>query len=334
MTHDFTICMGTVGAGIWYSSDGGEQWSKARMELPYFWELGDIRVYAMAVSPHQPHRVMAGSELGLHVSDDNGRSWRNLEFPIDGRQVWSIAFDPADRDVIFAGTKPAAIFRSTDGGRTWERRPAAFPERCPIPIGPPRVTALVVDPTDHRSVWAGAEVGGVFHSSDRGETWEAIPAFEGRESSLDIHGAAISAGRRKKVLITTPDGIWSSLDEGRSWSMHGFRFPNQEHSAYTRAVAVSPADPDVIFIGNGNVVFGNGGLVQRSRDGGQSWQSLSLPVPPNSAVYGFALNPADPNVVVANTFYGYIYLSEDGGDSWRKLPRELTEIRSQAWLPN
>ncbi|HUY20153.1 MAG TPA: YCF48-related protein [Candidatus Binataceae bacterium] len=334
MATDYTICMGTVGAGIWYSPDRGEHWNKSRVELPYFWELGDIRVYAMAASPHQPHRVMAGSEMGLHVSDDNGRTWQAMGFPIEGRQVWSIAYDPADRDVIFVGTKPAAVFRSIDGGRSWEQRPVAFPERCPIPIGPPRVTALVVDPANHRSIWAGAEVGGVFHSVDGGDSWQAMPPFGDSENALDIHGAAISTGREKKVLITTPDGIWSSRDEGQSWSMHGFEFPNQPHSAYTRAVAVSAGNPEVIFVGNGNMVFGDGGLVQRSRDGGQSWETLALPVAPNSAVYGFATNPADPNVVIANTFYGYIYLSENGGDSWRKLPRELTEIRSQAWLPN
>jgi photosystem II stability/assembly factor-like uncharacterized protein len=334
MTNDFTICMGTVGAGIWFSSDCGEHWSKARVELPYFWELGDIRVYAMAVSPHEAHRVLAGSELGLHVSDDNGRTWKSMPFPIEGRQIWSIAFDPADRDIMFVGTKPAAVFRSVDGGRNWERLHAAFPERCPIPIGPPRVTALMVDPVDHRSVWAGAEVGGVFHSVDGGDTWQALPPFGGSESSLDIHGAAISVGRQKKIMITTPDGIWTSVDEGRNWSMHGFSFPHQEHSAYTRAVAVKPGDPETIFVGNGNVVFGDGGLVQRSRDGGRTWQNIPLPVPPNSAVYGFATNSANPNVVVANTFYGYIYVSRDGGDSWRKLPRELTEIRSQALLPN
>jgi hypothetical protein len=61
---------------------------------------------------------------------------------------------------------------------------------------------------------------------------------------------------------------------------------------------------------------------------------MRLPSPPNSTVYGFALNRADPDVIIANTLYGYLYVSLDGGDSWTKLRRELTEVRAMAWLPN
>jgi hypothetical protein len=129
-----------------------------------FWEIGDIRVLAMAVSPHHPDRVFAGSEIGLHLSDERGMSWKLLDFVINGSQIWSIAFDPADRDTMLVGTKPPAVFRSGDAGKHWEKVPADFPERCPIPIGPPRVLALVFDPLDHRSIWAGVEVGGLFHN--------------------------------------------------------------------------------------------------------------------------------------------------------------------------
>lgn len=70
---DYSICVGTIGAGIWHSSDCGGHFEKCRMELPYFWELADIRVYALAISPHNPHAIYAGSDQGLHISEDNGR---------------------------------------------------------------------------------------------------------------------------------------------------------------------------------------------------------------------------------------------------------------------
>ena len=120
MANDFTICAGTVGSGIWYSADGGERWNKPTMELPFFSEIGDIRALALAVSPHDRHRILAGSEVGLHLSDDNGRSWKLLDFPMNQSQIWSIAFDPSDRDVILVGAKPPAVFRSIDGGKRWE----------------------------------------------------------------------------------------------------------------------------------------------------------------------------------------------------------------------
>ncbi len=334
MAKDFTICAGTVGSGIWYSADSGQRWSKSAMELPFFAEIGDIRALALAPSPHDRHRMLAGSEIGLHLSDDDGKSWKLLDFPINGSQIWSVAFDPSDKDVILVGTKPPAVFRSEDGGRRWQKLVIDFPARCPIPIGPPRVLALVFDPLDHRSIWAGAEVGGVFHSTDGGESWDKLPPLGGTDTGLDIHGVAISAGQPKKILVTTPHGIWASIDEGQSWTPHRFGFAGQEHSAYTRGVAVKANDPDVIFVGNGNVVFGDKGEVQRSSDGGRTWQPLPLPTAPNSTVYGFATHPSDPDTLLANTLYGYIYVTRDGGDSWKKIDRELSEVRALAWMPS
>jgi len=93
-------------------------------------------------------------------------------------------------------------------------------------------------------------------------------------------------------------------------------------------------DPNVVFVANGNDVPGDRGVVQRSKDGGQTWSAARMDIEPNSTMYWFATNRADPNLILANSIYGYIYLSRDGGDSWTKLRRELNEIRGLAWLPN
>jgi photosystem II stability/assembly factor-like uncharacterized protein len=333
MTTEFTICVGTVGAGIWYSRDGGERWKRAKMELPFFSKAGDIQVRTLAVSPGNPHRVYAGSEVGLYRSDDSGATWEMVESPMKGMQIWSVAIDPANPDVIFAGTKPPAVFRSIDGGKSWERLSISIPEECPI--GPPRVTNLVIDPRNHRTVYAGVELGGVFRSRDGGDNWTHLPQLGPRESSTDVHGVAISPGSPSKVLVTTPDGIWISSDEGDSWTLHAFpKFAERDRVSYCRGVAVKPNDPNVIFVANGNDVPGDTGAIQRSRDGGRSWERVALPVEPNSTMYWFAVNPADPNLMVANSMYGYLYVSGDGGDSWTKLRRELSEIRALACMPN
>ena len=75
------------------------------------------------------------------------------------------------------------------------------------------------------------------------------------------------------------------------------------------------------------------GTVQRTRDGGRSWESVSLPVCPKSVVYGLGTHPARPDVVVAASLYGYVYVTEDAGDSWRKLDKEFGEVRSVAVTP-
>ena len=333
MAGEFTICAGTVGSGIWLSRDSGLSWRRAKMELPFFFKAGDVHVRAFAVSPHTSGLAYAGSESGLYRTTDNGMSWELLESPMSGRQIWSVALDPVDPDVIFAGTKPPAIFRSADRGNSWERLSAAIPEECPI--GPPRVTNLVIDPHKHENVWAGVELGGIFCSHDHGDHWTRLPQLGPRETSTDVHGVAISASTPAKILVTTPDGLWMSANEGGSWSLHAFpKFAERDRVSYCRGVVVKPDNPDMLFVANGNDVPGDAGAIQRSRDGGQTWERAALPVEPNSTIYWFAVNHAMPNVIVANSMFGYLYVSCDGGDSWTKLKRELSEIRALACMPN
>ncbi|MYF81189.1 MAG: hypothetical protein F4177_05395 [Chloroflexi bacterium] len=70
------------------------------------------------------------------------------------------------------------------------------------------------------------------------------------------------------------------------------------------------------------------GAIQRSTDGGRTWSPCELPYPPNSMFYWLASHPGAPDTIAAATLHGYVYLSEDGGDSWRKLEREFGEIRA------
>src|SRR5437899_12284685 len=102
--------------------------------------------------------------------------------------VWKVAFDPTDPEIIFAGTRPASLFRSTDGGRHWDKLRADMADECPN-VRIPRVTALTVDPSDHRMVWAGVEVDGVRCRRDGGGTWTRVAGVADRDS----HDTALSA---------------------------------------------------------------------------------------------------------------------------------------------
>jgi len=242
--------------------------------------------------------------------------------------IWALAIDPAEPETLFAGTQPSAVFRSRDSGQRWEKLALELAAECPAVVIP-RVTALVVDPADHRTVWVGIEVDGVRRSRDGGETWTTIA---GGLSDPDIHGIAISGGQPKTVLATTPREVFASSDAGESWQRLEVR--QQFPYAYTRAIAVKADDPHVLFVGHGQTASPTIGSVQRSQDGGKTWATLPLPGEPNSYISCLATHPSDPNLVLASTLYGQLFMSHDAGDAWRKVRQEFSEVRALAWMPS
>ena len=96
---------------------------------------------------------------------------------------------------------------------------------------------------------------------------------------------------------------------------------------------VKADNPNVIFVGNGDMK-GETGNIRLTRDGGKTWDKAPLPVEPNSRIYWFANHASIPDVIAAASIYGYIYVSDDGGDSWQKLRKEFGEIRTLALMPN
>jgi photosystem II stability/assembly factor-like uncharacterized protein len=285
-------------------------------------------VFELTVHPREPHTVFAGANDGIYKSIDGGQSFERLPSPMDNLDVWRIAIDPVSPDIIFAGTRPAALFRSTDGGVQWQKLAADIAEECPN-VRVPRVTALTVDPSDHRIVWAGVEVDGVRRSTDGGNTWSRIT---GGINDPDIHDIAVTVNGSTTVLTSTPREIFASTDRGESW--RGLGVADQFHLRYCRHLVQKADDPATLFVATGNGAAGDAGAIQRSKDGGRSWQMLSLPAEPNSPIWNFATHRADPGRIVACSHYGELFASDNAGDSWAKLRREFTEIRALSWVPN
>ena len=326
MSAGYTLCVGTVGGGLSRTSDGGKTWDRIRDPIP-----SECNVRALSVYPDNPHRILAGTDLGIFRSEDNAATWERLDSPMESLQIWSVTVDPLDPDVIFAGTRPDA-FRSRDGGRTWDQLDLGL--NIPCPIGIPRTTNMIVDPRDSRTVWAGIEVDGVYKSLDGGDNWVHLPDLGPDPFHGDIHGMALSAGATTSIYCTSPFGIATSTDEGESWDYHYFpKFNESDARSYCRGVLLKADDPNTMFVGNGDSIPGITGTIQHTKDGGQTWQSAELPVAPNSVVYWFGTHAAVPNVIAAASLYGYVYLSNDGGNSWEKLDKEFGEIRSVAIMP-
>lgn len=316
------LFVGTVGEGVWRSTDGGATWARSAKGM--FVEC-DVR--ALAVDPHRPRTLYAGTNEGVYRSEDAGEQWTLLSGPLDNLVTWSLLVSPHARDTLWAGTRPAGIFRSTDSGHSWQRTPADIAQQC-AGIKFNRVTTLRADPIERDWLWAGVEIDGVWLTQDGGESWRRLG--EGL-SSADIHGLAIvpNDGRRT-LLATTNNDLNESHDDGRTWRPR--HVGEQFGHGYCRGLVQSPDRPEVLFLGNGDGPPGMVGAAWRSEDGGRSWQNMSLPATPNSTVWDYAFDPVDSARVWAYSVSGEVYHTADGGQRWQKAPREFGEIRAFACL--
>jgi len=334
MDANFTLCLGTLSSGIYHSRDGAGSWTQARLDMPVPPWSPWIEVRALAVSPHEPGVVLAGSNAGLHRSRDGGATWEFLHSPADGMQVWAVAFHPKNPNRLYAGLAPfeteIALVRSTDGGATWTATPMPFEGRTKF--GASHVTSFAFDLDDPEILYASVEVSGLYMSRDGGITWAETPPF-GEGTNRDVHFILTLPGGRR--LAATPDGVWSS-DHQEPFSLHRFEaFPEREPlgvqfniTGYSRGLAVKPDDPDVVLLGTGDYTPGRFGAIERSTDGGRTWTKAALSDAPNSHFYSVAFHPTRPNLALAVTIYGYVYLSDDAGLTWTKSKREFGEVRS------
>jgi photosystem II stability/assembly factor-like uncharacterized protein len=322
MERAHRLYVGTIGEGLFRSTDGGETFVRACDGM-----FVECHVRALAVDPRDPRSLYLGSELGLFRSTDGADHWSRVESPVNDWQVWSILLSPHQPDLILVGTCPSRIFRSLDGGRSWSEPAADLVQECPRLVYA-RVTTLAADPADADTFWTGVEIGGVQRSRDGGRTWQAIG--QGL-SSQDIHSLAVVPGRPGRMVASTNNDLNVSTDGGQTWQPLGIS--RSLPWPYCRGLAQLSGQPEVILLGNGDGPPGSVGIVARSTDAGRTWQETRMPGRANSTIWTFATHPADPRLVYAASVSGDLYRSTDGGASWDKLRREFGEIRALAWTP-
>src|SRR5205823_5546666 len=243
----------------------GKSWTRHRAPFPL-----NSRIQALVAHPKEAHTVLAAGDTGLFVSHDGGARWERVGVVGTLPTIWSLTIDPVDPDILFAGTRPAGVYRSRDGGRQWQKLAVDIAPECSIGI--PFVTGIVVDPDDHHTVWAGVEIDGVFRSRDGGDSWTHL------KTGLydpDIHAVTIAATEPKRLYASTAREVFTSDDLGESWEPLGIK--EKWPLPYARGMAVKADDPSVLFAGCGETTTGETGLVLRTTNFGESWEILPLP---------------------------------------------------------
>lgn len=283
---------------------------------------------------------------GCEVPDRFDQQHEDARTPATLRYLWVLAPGGADQpERLYAGTEPGGLFRSDDGGASWQLVRALWdhPSRMGW-FGGGRdhagIHSVLVDPRDSRRVLVGISCAGVFETTDDGASWS--PRNRGLSASFlpdpeaevgqDPHFMTWCAAAPDTIWQQNHCGIYRSTDGAATWTEVSeadgparFGFPIAVDARDPRTAWVVPATSD-----QERAAWGRGLCVCRSEDGGATWTALRGGLPQENSwdvVYRHALDLAGDRLAFGSTT-GNAYVSDDRGESWQALGQNLPPIYS------
>jgi hypothetical protein len=283
--------------------------------------------------------ILAGSAEGIWRSSDYGKSWNEANKNLAIRHVRWMAHTVYPQTIFLAGTEPAGIFVSRDGGQTWNSSPEVGQlrdaNRWFLPYSPEagcvRGFAAAKPENHHGRIYAAVEVGGVLISDDNANTWRLVEGSDGNPNMNrdlgtmlhpDVHSITVHPTFSDLVAAATGGGLYRSTDGGRNWK--------NIYQCYVRAVWVDPKNPQHIIAGPADGVSRNG-RIEESYDGGLTWQLASDGMSPapwtRHMVERFVQLDNDLFAVLSN---GELWLTPLNETKWRRVLSETNQINAIA----
>ncbi|HXL27419.1 MAG TPA: YCF48-related protein, partial [Chthoniobacterales bacterium] len=323
-----TFYFGSVGGGVWKSTNSGRTWT------PVFDSQPVASIGAIAVAPSNSNIVYVGTGEadmrdsisfgnGVYKSVDAGKTWKHLGLE-NTRQIGRILVDPRNPDVVFVaalghvyGSSPdRGVYRSRDGGITWQK--VLFKNNDVGAID------LALDPTNpqiiYAALWAvrrppwfiyapaNGPGSGLFKSNDGGTTWQPLDNGIPTEG-LGRIGIAVAPANKNRIYVildAKEGGLYSSSDAGATWSKISGDNRIWGRGWYFSKVTVDPKNADTVYVSNTSVY--------KSTDAGKKWTAIKG-APGGDDYHLLWINPDDPKRMIVASDQGAV-VSEDGAVTW------------------
>jgi photosystem II stability/assembly factor-like uncharacterized protein len=359
------LLVGTRKGAFVLTADGTrKQW---QISGPHFagWEI-----FHLKGSPADPDRLYASQTSGwfgqvIQRSNDGGTSWEPVgnQFTYDGtpgthqwydgsqhpwefKRVWHLEPSLSDPDTVYAGVEDAALFRSTDGGRTWQELPGLRGVKGHLwqpGAGGMGLHTILQDPTNPKRLILAISAAGAFRTDDAGGTWR--PITHGLQSRYElpdptaevghcVHRIAMHRSRPGVLFMQKHWDVLRSDDAGESWREVSGNLP----SDFGFSIAVHAHEPETIYVvpikSDSEHFPPEAKLrVYRSRTGGNEWEALTNGLPQRDCYVNvlrgaMAVDSLDRCGVYFGTTGGQVYCSADAGDSWTAIVRDLPPVLS------
>ena len=359
------VLVGTRKGAFLLTSDGRRR--KWRVDGPHFagWEM-----FHLKGSPVNPDRLYASQSTSwfgqlVQRSDDGGATWEPVsnEFAYEGvagthqwydgtphpwefARVWHLEPSLHEADTVWAGVEDAALFRSTDCGKSWSevsglRRHGSGPHWQPG-AGGLCLHTIVEHPADPKRMFVAISSAGAFRTDDAGASWRPINRGLVSEQIPDptaevghcVHRIAMHPSRPNVLFMQKHWDVMRSDDAGDTWHEVSGDLP----SDFGFPIEVLAHEPDTIYVvpitSDSQHFPPDGKLrVYRSRTGGNEWEALTKGLPQQHCYVNvlrdaMAVDALEPGGVYFGTTGGQVYASPDGGDAWQPIAEHLPPVLS------
>ena len=319
------------------SNDGGKTW-----EAPG----GDVKIGPESMNAGKSNRFV------YDTSDATGRpltthQWYDgTQHPWEFKRVWHLEPSLTEPDTVYAGVEDAALFRSTDGAKTWHeiaglRGHGTGPQWQPG-AGGLCLHTIVLDPSNPKRMYIAISAAGAFRTDDGGETWtpinrglksQYIPDPEAQVGHC-VHRIAMHPSRPDTLFMQKHWDVMRTDNAGDRWEEVSGNLPTD----FGFVVDVHAHEPETVYVlpikSDSEHYPPEGKLrVYRSRTGGNDWEPLTKGLPQRDCYVNvlrdaMAVDAMDPCGVYFGTTGGQVYASADGGDNWGPIVRDLPAVLS------